>query len=144
MDHGFWRDPTVRMLFDWPVGTLIGILLIVVCLFLICLIGLGFFHAVDSWFRPRKKGQGIVKEKTFTPEHEETTVAYNFILKTAMPETELLPDTWEIEVGIDGGSDSMEVEKEFFESVKKNDFVLVEYSKGRLSNKVYLKAIFGT
>lgn len=130
------------MLYDWPVGTIIGIFVVGACVALIGMVALGLFVAVDSLFLPRQRKMGRVIGKTFTPEHTQVILIYNHITKTALPHPVFHPNDWSVTMEIDGRQDDVSVTKDFFDSLSKNDFVLAEYVSGRFSGGLYIKALF--
>lgn len=101
----------------------------------------GIFVAADSWLLPRKRGQGLVVAKTFTPAHTNMIYVYNDATKTSLPQLIPYPDDWSVAVKVGNQQDSISVEKDFYNSLSKSDFVMAEYVEGRLSGKMYLKSL---
>lgn len=131
------RDLT-GLLGNWPIGTILGILLAVCVISMVGLILYGLFIAIDSWFRPRKNGIGKVSAKFFTPAHD--NIEYSVALR--MPVVRHYPDDYSIVVQLEEGADSVSVRKSFYNGLQKNDPVDVEYVIGRLTGDVYLKAVY--
>ncbi len=130
-------DEMKDALVDWPLGTIVGVLVIVVVLLIVGLILWGVFIAVDSWFRPRSRKVGRVIDKTFTPAH--TEMVYNAALKMMTPQ--FVDDDWTVSVEVDGQQDSMSVPEEFYDSLAVGKSVWVDYETGRLSGDLYIKEL---
>lgn len=126
---------------DWPLGTIVGIILLVCVLVLIGLVMWGLFMAIDSWFLPRRHGTGRIVGKTFTPAHTGMIVIYNAATKTSMPHPIFHPDDWSVSVEVDGRQDSVSVSREFFNSLSENSSVMAEYVWGRFSRNLYIKGL---
>jgi hypothetical protein len=132
----FIMDITIRLwdaLFDWPLGTVIGVIGFLALFFSIALVVWGLFVAVDSWFRPRRQDRGRVVRKEFIPAH----MKYDVSLKMST----LHPDDWLIEVRVADQKDEMSVDEEFFNRISEGDVVIAEYVLGRFSNLFYLKGV---
>lgn len=133
----FWVE--IRdMLRDWPLGTLLGVILLFGGLLIVGLILWGMFVAMDSWFRPHNKKMGRVVDKTFTPAH--TQMVYNPALKMSTPR--FVDDEWRVSVEVDEKQDSIAVSESFYSSLRQGSPVLAEYVIGRLSRDIYLKDLF--
>jgi hypothetical protein len=128
-------------LLDWPLGTVLAILLAAVVLMLAFMLYLGVYHAADSWFLPHQQAPGHVVGKTFTPAHTTTTLIYNAATKSSMPHVTHHPDSWSVTVQVDDKVDEMDVSKEFYDAVRKNTGVATEYVIGRFSRGLYLREL---
>ena len=131
----------MEMLTDWPLGTIIGTLFIILVLILVGLIVRGLFIAIDSWFLPRRHGMGMVVGKTFIPAHTQMILIYNAGTQTSLPQPIFQPDDWSVRVEINGRQDSMSVSRGLFDSLSERGSVVVEYVSGRFSDNIYLKEI---
>jgi len=132
----------VEMLLDWPLGTIIGIITLGCILLLVVFVAWGLFVALDSWFLPRGRKMGCVVSKTFIPAHIQLVMMYSAATKTSMPHPIYHSDNWSVNVEVDGQQDSVEVSKDFFNTLSKNDLVLTEYVSGRFSGNLYIKSLF--
>lgn len=119
----------------------LGILILVCLLAITGLILWGLFVAVDSWFLPRNHDKGRIVNKTFTPAHNQIIYIYNDATKTSMPQIIYHSDDWSVYVQVDDKHDSISISKKFYDSLKENDVVMVEYVIGRFSKDIYIKAI---
>ena len=132
------------MLGDWPVGTLLGVF-VLVCLagvlFLVCLVAWGLFVAVDSWFLPRKRREGRVVGKAFTPAHTEIIMIYSAATLTSLPHPIHYQDEWSVSVDVAGKQGAISVSEKFFDSVSKGDAMLAEYVLGRFSRRFYIRGL---
>lgn len=131
----------LEMLYDWPIGTVMGVLMLLVVLLLLGLLAWGCLIALDSWFLPRKKSMGKIVGKTFTPAHTEIILMYNAATKTSMPHPVFHPDDWSVTVEVAECQDSLSVDEDEFDALREGDSVLAEYVTGRISSGLYLKSI---
>jgi len=129
------------MLVDWPLGTIMGILILLMVLMLVGLFIWGLFTAADSWFLPRERGPGRIAGKSFTPAHYQPVLIHNAATNTSMPYPVYHPDDWSLRVEVEGRQDSISVGKKEFKSIAEGDNVIAEYVRGRLSGGLYLKSI---
>lgn len=131
----------LEMLHDWPLGTVVGVLMLLAVLLLLGRLALGCFIALDSWFLPRKRSIGQIVGKTFTPAHTTIASMYNAATKTSMPHPVFHPDDWSVTVAVSEHQDSLSVGEDKFNALKEGDDVLAEYVMGRMSSGLYLKSI---
>ncbi len=132
---------TKEVLSDWPLGTIIGVILIACVLALIGLALWGLCVAADSWFLPKERGMGRVVGKTFTPAHTEMVLIYNAATKTSMPPSVHHPDDWSVNVEVQGKQDDISIAHKFYDSLSKGSSVSAEFVHGRFSGNLYLKKI---
>lgn len=111
----------------------------IVLLLTIILILAGLLYAIDSWFLPNKQGEGIVLNKKFTPAHTTMILTYNAATKTSMPTPIYHSDSWEIEVGMNKLTDTVEINEEQFNKIAVGDIAKINYSIGRFSSGMYIK-----
>lgn len=136
----FWNEMQ-GMLVDWPVGTIAGVLVIVVVLFLVVFVLWGVFIAIDSWFLPRKRKVGRVVGRTFTPAHTQPMPIYNAATKSTHIHLIHHPDNWSLTVQVDDLQDSVSVDEEFYDYHTAGKQVWVEYVTGRFSGGLYIKGL---
>lgn len=127
------------MFYDWPIGTVLAVLLSATLLVLLAIIAWLLFTAVDSWFRPRKKDIGRVYAKRFIPAHIELILVYNSALKTSIPQPISHPDNWVVGIEVNGQRDSISVSENAYHAISRGNQVLAEYVTGRFSGGFYLK-----
>lgn len=125
------------MLTDWPVGTILAIIVILATLAVVLVILCGIFTIIDSWFLPTQSGTGRITKKNFIPAHTTTTLISTG--KTLMPMTSFYPNSWELELIVSGKPASMSIKKERYDSLNIGDTVLVDYAIGRFSKDIYIK-----
>lgn len=129
------------MLRDWPVGTLLGAVLLFCALFLAGAVLYGCFVAVDTAFQPRQERRGRVTGKSFTPAYTQMIMVFNAATKTSMPTFVHHSDTWIVTADIGIAEDAQEVSERLFEAITVGDPVVVGYTHGRLSGHVYFTDI---
>lgn len=131
----------IESLYDWPFGTIMGVLSLLVILALLGLLIWGCFIAVDSWFLPRSKGMGKIVSKVFTPAHYGYILVYNDAIKTSMPQPIYYSDDWSVNVEVARCRDSISISENLYLVLKEGDSVFAEYVTGRISGSFYLKGI---
>jgi hypothetical protein len=135
-------DFLTDMLTDWPLGTILGsIMVICVLILVIFLLGM-LFTAIDSWGLPEKSEAGIIIDREFTPAHFTTILMYSPATKTSLPQTIHHPDDWSVSVAVNHGQQGwVSIEKELFDSISNGDRVTAWLVRGRISGEVYIKSI---
>lgn len=128
-----------QMLTDWPLGTIMAILLIIVAVFAVGVIVYLTYYAYDSWFLDRLEGQGKVVGKEFTSAHTTYSMLYNANSKTQTMIPIYHSDEWVVFVEINGRDASLSVGEKFFDEVSEGTQVKVGYVKGRLSGNPYIR-----
>ncbi len=130
-----------EMLVDWPLGTVLSVL-VAFCLGTILFLGAwGLFVAYDSWYLPHEENTGVIVDKEFTPTHTTMILMYNAATKTSLPQPIVHPDKWSVTVELLGKRSSISISQESYEGFLIQDNVLVKYVKGRVSDDLYLKSI---
>lgn len=131
----------IDMLKDWPLGTILAILLLAMAILIIGLVALGIYWAADSWWRPLETGMGQVKGKEYTPAHTTVSTSYNVALKMPMTTTTHHPADWSLTVEVNDQEGSISVEESFYDRINEGRKVHVEFVLGRLSGDLYLRSI---
>ena len=126
---------------DWPIGTLIGVLLFLSYAAVFALLALWVYKTIDSWRRPLKIGVGVVKGKNFIPAHTQTILIYDANTKTSLPHMIHYPDRWMVIVEVDGHKGSIDTSENYYHNTIENQQVSVEYANGPLSGELYIKSI---
>jgi len=98
-----------------------------------------FYLAVDSWFQPQHQGMARVIEKSFTPAY--TTITYTRLGNIMVPITNFIANTWTLYLSADNRTGSMDVTKEFYNSVKRGRELRIRYKCGRISKRLYVTDI---
>lgn len=132
----FYSSVFTELIYDWPLGGIVAILVIVLTIAVIGLIIRALLLVIDSWFLPKKEALGVIDSKTFTP--AATTLQYDVAVKAPMPVTSA-PE-WSVDITIGDKSSSILIEREDFRNLKKGDNVRAIYAVGRFSRKLYLKS----
>lgn len=132
---------TKEMLLNWPIGTVIGILMIILIGMLLFLIIAGIFIAIDSWFLPYQTSTGTVTGKTYRAPYTTMTPITIGNITTYTPVHHSASYTLSVYVDTEYKSGSICISKEFYNSINENDKVSVEYVEGRYSGDIYLKTI---
>ncbi len=149
-EPSFWDslwETVLDMLKDWPLGTIIGSILLV-CLaimtgIIVVMMYSAIVYALDNWFVEHQKGTGQVVGKEFTPAHTQTTLIYNAALKMAIPQTFSYPNDWSVCVEVNGKQDWVSVKRSFYRECSVGTKVDVEYVIGRASRALYIKELWG-
>lgn len=132
-------------LMDWPVGTIIGSILLLVMLalvvILVCLGAAGIYHLIDYCGMPESSRKGTVRDKAFRPAYTEYIYVYNAATKTSMPTPIFHPDRWTLDVDIGIGSDSIDVTGSFYEKVLLGSPVVAQYKVGRISSRINVTGV---
>lgn len=133
-----------EMLYDWPMGTifglLFGLLIAVIAIFILFIVVIALakiFEAIDSWFVSEIKGVGIIEEKT----HKDPYVSSDIDVISKMPISVYHEASWVLCISINGKIDSTEVNEKYFKSKKEGQNINVSYVFGRISKSLYLKSI---
>jgi hypothetical protein len=130
-----------RMLGDWPLGTFVGVLLLLIVLLLAVLIAWGGFIAMDSWFLPRNRGTGKLVSKAFIPAHVQSTLIYNAAINLTLPYPVYHQDDWSLCVDVYGRRDSISVDQKVFGHLSLGENIIADYTIGRLSGGLCIKSI---
>jgi hypothetical protein len=145
--HTFITQGIFEMIQNWPIGTIAGIVvsifLLIVCALIIytakILLVDGLFCLMDSCFLTTQKTMGRLTGKQFIPAH--TKDVYDH--KSEKFYTINVPDSWKARIKIiDGREKSISVGKDLYKSVPEGRAVIVNYSNGRFSKRLYLKEVF--
>ena len=123
-----------------PIEVLAGVLTWFTALLILGLIIWGGFYLIDSMAFQRFIAEGYVTKKVPTPTHRTTT--WMMLDKIIIPITTYHPDSWSITIEIPSvGNDSIKVDEKYYNEVKDNDRIWIEYSKGILSGTIYIKRL---
>ena len=129
--------PRMLLSGDW-LEKIVAVLFLVALIVAVLLIIWFLYWAIDSWFRPEYRGEGIVANKTFTPAH--STIYMMMVGKIMIPQTTYHPDSWDIAIRInDGRIGSVGVTQGTYLSLKDGNKVDIIYTCGRLSGGIYIK-----
>lgn len=131
----FVRD----LLVGWPIGTLLGIILIILLLALVGGAAYVVFMLADSLFLSSTEGQGRVARKEYTPPSSRTTVEYDVALETSLAKTVNEPAKWVLTVGIDNEEVPVDTNEGLFKQLSPGDILWVKYSRGRFTRSIYIK-----
>jgi len=115
------------------------LLCLIVFLAFVSMVLMLIFYGFDSLFRPSYVVKGIVKDKYYKEPY--TTTTFIYAGKVMVPQIIHHDETWNMEIEVQDGVDTITVKKSFYEKTKIGQFVNVRYSKGRLSNSIYIKDI---
>ena len=124
--------------YNWPIGTIwVGVMALVVFVVVFAVL-YGLFCLIDSSGVPTSIAPGRVVSKRHTDSHtvyQATTVGNS---TTVIPIT--IPESWSVALEVNGQDGTLEVDKEFFDSVISGSHVQVTYGYGRFSGGMYPKA----
>lgn len=138
-------DTIHEVLADWPVGTLIGIVFILLLIAVVVLIAwgsaAGIYHLIDFAGRPVSSRQGAVTRKTFQPAYTQILLVFNAATKTSLPTPILHPDRWTLEIDLGFGRDTFDVSCDFFHQVGVGSQVVASYRIGRRSHSLNIQSV---
>ena len=124
----FWN-----LFLDWPQGTIISVISIIVAIVPSALIGYlalgGILSAFNSWFMPDIKSLGEVMDKKVRPRIREMAGAID------------IPAGWLVTVKAGEETGDISVSKTFFDSLNKGDKVNLLYKNGRIYKGLKIKEI---
>lgn len=123
----------------WNNGWPGRIILVAFLLLIVCLTLFVFHYFADSLFLPKQEGLGIVKSKHFTNGYVTTTMIMSG--KTMVPITNHYPDTYSVVFSMDDKEGDIPVTQCFYDQVKVGDQYRLLYSKGRISDYLYIDEI---
>lgn len=126
------------------VAILFGLLLLMGALMLAIFAGLlcvGILHALDYWFVESEFAKGRITARQFTPAHRETTLAYNVVLKMAMPITQYVPDNYDLRISIGDKSARISIDGNDHARFRPGQSVRARYRVGRLTGRLYIESI---
>jgi hypothetical protein len=136
----FWEGLT-----DWPVGTIIGGILLLLMLALagiiVWLIVAGVYHLTDYTGMPEHSRAGTISDKSFRQAYTEYIYVYNAATKTSMPTPVFHPARWTLQVDIGIGTDSIDVSSSFYAKVTVGTSVTARYKVGRISHRINVTAV---
>jgi hypothetical protein len=133
----------VHMFEDWPVGTIIGVVVVatMVCMLALIVYVVGSF--LDSCFLKTKRAVGKIVGKDFVPAHSTMIMIFNPILKMSVPQLIHHSDDWRLCIEVDGKQTWTSVLSNYYEKVTSGDETTVDYATGRFSGRLYVKAVYG-
>lgn len=131
----------LKEIFLNPLSHIVEIIFLLALLLLLGMILSEIFRVLDSWFLPKQSGVGIVISKNYSPAGMTpiTNTVNNITTTTFIHRSE----SWSIVVELEGESDSITVNEEFYDKIKINQPVNIKFVRGRLSQSFYLKEIEG-
>ncbi len=135
-------EDMIRMAKDWPLGTVLFVIIVLVSLFCLAMIFWGIFIAVDSWFLPRMQGLGQIVGRSYSPAH--TTYVSNTCNGVTTMTPIYCPASWSVCVEVDGLQDSVGVSQDCYDSAINGSPAKVDFVIGRFSRKMYIKEIYSS
>lgn len=123
----------VDTLTDWPIGTIICLLLTALGLVIFGMVLWGCYYLADSAFRPLETACGKVINMSHTPARTEMIPTYNDSTKTTTFTPIYHPESWEAEIHFAGVSGSFDVEESLYDQLRIGDSVHAHYVIGRFS-----------
>lgn len=94
---------------------------------------------VDSSFLQDKNGIGIIVGKRFIPAH--TTISIVSTGKTTISIPIFHPDSYRINIQVDGLNDEVAVSKYYYDDLEMNEKVNCVYTNGRIMDSMYIKEV---
>jgi len=130
---------------DWPEGTMVSVVCVVVAAVILYVLG-GLFvdaalPALDLWARPKHQANAIVMDRRLTPAYRESRSVYNVVFKMPMQKMVDCPADWELCVAFDGKRAWASVSKATYRASPVGSSKQVTYVLGRLSGRPYVKLV---
>ena len=128
----------LRMLHDWPLGTLVGGVIALIGLLLICGLIYWIVKLIDTVGRPVRSTVGVITDRDSTPAHTTVTLIYNDATKTQTPIFNHIPASYDVTVQLlDGLERTLSVSHETYNQAHKGDRVTVFYVIGRMTGHIH-------
>ena len=105
-------DGFLYMLKDWPVGTILAVMLGITCIVCLAVLAYGFFLLLDSICLAQIRGFGTIVDKVFTPKHDE--IYYMLAGKVLVPMKTRVDDSFELAIKTQDGVGSVSVTRSYF------------------------------
>jgi hypothetical protein len=121
---------------DWPLGTVVIMLLGLVTLGVIFGVLYAIFRTVDSWFLVPQRAKGEVTAQHHTPFSVQSILVGEAI--TLVP----IPESWSVTVQVAKGNGNVSVTKRAYSQLPQGRLVEVSYVVGRISGSVYIREIY--
>lgn len=132
-------------LMDWPVGTILGAILLIAVLGAVVLLAIlvvaGIYHLVDYTGMPVSSRVAKVTGKSYKPAHTEYILMYNAATKTSMPTPIFHPACWTLVVDLGFDTDSIDVSSDFYDQVGVGKPVVARYKMGRISRSLNVTGV---
>ena len=136
------KDILIDPFTDDGIGILLGITMWILFIVIFGFMLYGILFIVDYSFRHVNEGYGIIVDKEFIPEHDETTMIYNAALKMSVPHTTHYDDQYKLSIQVDDLIDKVLVNSDYYYNMKIGKRIKVKYSHGRIWKSLYIKEIF--
>lgn len=134
-------DMIYRGLWDWPIGTMLDVMLIAsICVLVVLVAGL-IFSLCDEVLLPTSRSSGRVEGRRFVAAHTKSVLRYNPIFKMAMPVSVSVPNHWYVTVRVGKERDDLSISKGAYERLSEGQDVHVEYAHRRFTKTLRLEQI---
>lgn len=134
-------DLIYSTLLDWPIGTLLGGVMVLVTLLVVGLLLAGVYYLFDSVGGGVESGSARVVGKSFTPAYTQTIWVYNTTTKMTAPTYVFHSDCWTVTVDVGIGRGRLDVSHAFYDSVRDGSQVKARFKRGRLSGRIYVRSL---
>jgi hypothetical protein len=118
------------LLYDWPAGTILIVLLGLLVIF-------SLKEIIDRAFLREIEGVGVIEKKIYKAPF--SSLECNIVLRSHREVRHQA--VWTLQISVNGKTDHIHVSKKYFNSKKKGQDVNVVYSIGRISKNLYLEYI---
>lgn len=96
-------------------------------------------YIIDSSFRPKALGNGVVVDKNYSPSH--TTITMMNVGKSTMPMVIRHPERWSINISNEGKTDWFYLTESLHDEIKIGQTISISYSIGRLYKALYVRSV---
>lgn len=131
----------LKMLVDWPLGTLLAIVLLLTAGLIGMMMLRGIYIVGDSWWLPAHSAQARVVSKRYTPPELKTILIYNASLKASLPQPYVESASWELTVELDGEQATAQVDARAYDASPVDSIKRITYVRGRYSRRAYIKHV---
>lgn len=134
-------NSALKMLADWPLGTLFAIVLVLASVLIGVMILRGVYIVGDSWWLPARSAQARVVSKRYTPPELKTLLIYNASLKASLPQPYVESAAWSLTLEVDKEQAIARVDESVFNASPVGSIKQVSYVRGRFSRRVYIQSV---
>jgi len=124
------------MLLDWPLGTIVAIVVGGVMLLVFLLITEWIINGIDCLTGTSESGECTVIEKTFTEEHTHILMAG----KVMIPQH--IDDFWELTLECEGAQGTVYVTQDYYNHVCKGSRVRADFVRGGLVGALHIEKLY--
>lgn len=131
----------LKTLADWPLGTLLAIVLLLAAILIGAMLVRGIYIVGDSWWLPAHTTPARVVSKRYTPPEFKTLLIYNATLKASLPQPYVESAAWALTVEVANEQAIARVDEPVFNASPVGSIKQVTFVRGRFSRRVYIRSV---